>query len=278
MAEKNRQAGQSGRTKRPPGRLQCMKKTSLVVLNLTLAGSLEIEIASAQEAVPGTNDDPRARASPAESRLRLGLEQTVARFRTIATRTTTPAIAGLPGALVSSIWRPTFARSIGSDNGLAVGLSGNHWSHTQVNEYGTHEASSTDTSLRLSPRVGYGISPGFQPALVPRIGAEYTHGTTHYSNQSVGTTSKQSYTSDYLARLGADARVSTGGVAFVAPLVGFNYRVHSNYDGDTSWFSDQSISGLVARRRDRRGGAHLSAMRSGWKQMINQIDNYIRYG
>ena len=66
-------------------------------------------------------------------------------------------------------------------------------------------------------------------------------------------------------------------MALCRTLVGFNYRVHSNYDGDTSWFSDQSFRSGGSTQGSPRG-AHLSAMRSGWKQMINQIDNYIRYG
>jgi hypothetical protein len=28
---------------------------------------------------------------------------------------------------------------------------------------------------------------------------------------------------------------------FVAPLADLNYRVHSNFDGDSTWFSDQPL-------------------------------------
>jgi hypothetical protein len=63
-------------------------KTSLIVLNLTIAGLLQTEVAAAEETVASSNDEPRSRASPDEPRFRLGIEQTIATFQ----RMTVPKI------------------------------------------------------------------------------------------------------------------------------------------------------------------------------------------
>ncbi len=218
-----------------------MNKTSLRVMNLTIAGLLAIDAAEAQERAPGSTD-PSARASPDDPRLRLSVEQTVASLQHASQPETN-------GDEVKVGWGAG-GFELGADYraidrfefGLAVAPTGSHMSgEADFTPEGTSKYASTTTSWALNPRVGYQIPLASSLALVPRVGVEYVNANTHSSNQQAGFPHWEGdFKTEFLSlKSGLLLEYRPVPWLFFAPVADFAYQMHTNYDGDTSWFSEQ---------------------------------------
>ena len=214
-----------------------MKKTRLLVLNLTLATLLEIEIAEAQGAAPDSPDEPPARASPDERRLRLGVEQPVARFQRSNYEY---------GSQYYLSWGfgPTelavdYRVVAGLETGLAVGVNG---ARESSEFFGGGESESSSLWLTLNPRVGYAIELAPTLSVVPRVGLEYVRGSTNNSFvQFDGSVMDQTHTNHFLSfASGVLLEHRPVPWLFVGPQVDFGYQMHTSFEGaESSWFSEQ---------------------------------------
>src|SRR5687768_734872 len=125
-----------------------MKKTPLIVLNLTLACLVEIGIAKAQNDVPDSPDRPIARASPDERRLRLGVEQAVAmnqHYSSVDAFESNDFGWGFGATEFAADYRVI----AGLETGLAIGVNG---TRSSTEALGDGESDSSSTWVSLYPR------------------------------------------------------------------------------------------------------------------------------
>jgi hypothetical protein len=214
-----------------------MKKTSLIVPNLTIACLVEVGIAEAQNDVPTSPDGPTARASPDERRLRLGIEQSVAANQHYGGNSYDSNSFGW--GFGETDFAADYRVIAGLEAGLAIGVSGTRWSAQAL---GGGESDSSSTWFSLYPRVGYAVPLGERFSLVPRAGLRYQHGIS--SNSSVqldGTVADQTHTTRYLSlAAGLLLEYRPAPWFFVAPAADFGYGVHTYYEGvGGTWFSEQ---------------------------------------
>jgi hypothetical protein len=216
-----------------------MNKTRIVVLNLAIAGLLEIEVAEAQERTPGLVDEPAARASPdGKRRLRLGVEQDFARYQH-AVYDDVLESSGLSWGFGGTALGADYRIIAGFEAGLAAGVSGTR--STFESPQGG-QADSSSTWLSLNPRVGYALPLAPTLELVPRVGLEYSYGVSKDTSfQLDGSNTEQAHATQYLAVMsGVLLEYQPAQWFFVAPQIGFGYQVHTSIEGvGSTWFSAQ---------------------------------------
>jgi len=215
-----------------------MKKTPLMVLNLTLASFVEIGIAKAQKDVPDSPDRPVARASPDERRLRLGVEQAVAmnqHYFGTGSYESNDFGWGFGATEIAADYRVI----AGLETGLAIGMNG---TRSSSEAFGNGESDSSSTWFSLYPRVGYAVPLGAKFSLVPRAGLRYQHGSSSTSSMQLdGRMTDHTTTTRYLALMsGLLLEYRPAPWLFVAPAADLGYGVHTYYEGvGGTWFSEQ---------------------------------------
>jgi hypothetical protein len=215
-----------------------MKKTSLIVPNLTIACLVEVGIAEAQNDVPTSPDGPTARASPDERRLRLGIEQAVAANQHYS-ETDLYDSNSFGWGFGATDFAADYRVIAGLEAGLAIGVSGTR-SSDEV--FGSGESSSSSTWVSLYPRVGYAVPLGERFSLVPRAGLRYQQGSS--SNSSIqldGSVRDFTSTTRYVSLMaGLLFEYRPAPWFFIAPAADFGYGVHTYYEGvGGTWFSEQ---------------------------------------
>jgi hypothetical protein len=201
-------------------------KTAHVVLNLTMAGFLSVEVATGEEPLPVAEPSPR---------FRFGVEQTFASFRhTSQTDYSSDTLAwGLPGGTdLTADYRVAGPLELG----VAAWISAAH----SENSYIGGNSSMTGTEIRLNPRVSYGLPIAGDLALSPRLGIEYIHGISH--GEATGGFDDTFVTRTLSATPGLMLEYSPTPSLFVSTGPETQYQMYTSYDGrESGWFGDQAV-------------------------------------
>jgi hypothetical protein len=207
-------------------------KTARMVLNLTVAGFLSVELAAAEEPAQDA-------ARPA--RFRFGVEQTIASFTHTSYKDSPATLDTLSWGFGATDLTADYAVVDHLELGLAAGVSGTRDSAAGPDGYGgSIEQRVIKNTIHLKPRVTLNIPVTRDLSVAPRLGIDYTRLTL--DSERTGSSSWTEAEAAWFATPGVMLACTPAPWLYLGTGPELAYKVCTNSDSqEEGCFSDQGV-------------------------------------